>query len=382
MPITGARTASTPSTEVLEALDAAACGLLQTTADGTFLRVNRPFCQWLGYPADELVGKRRFQDLLTIGGRLFHQTHWVPLMEMQGSISEVKLEVVDHAGAAIPVVVNALRRKHGGGVIHEIAAFIARDRDMYERELVQSRKRLEAMVAEATKLQAEAKARATFAEQMMGIVSHDLRNPLSIIQVSTALLTRGELSPRQQRALTRISSATEKSTRLIADLLDFTQAQVGKGLAVALESIDLHECVAETIEDLTVAYPARILVHRRVGAGACLADAGRLAQLIGNLVSNAMAYGVPAAPVTVISTVEATSFAISVHNQGPPIPAEALPGLFQPMTRGSSVGRGSRSVGLGLYIVNEIARAHGGRTVATSLPGEGTTFTTVIPRSA
>lgn len=366
----------------MEVLDAAACGLLQTTADGTFLRVNRLFCQWLGYSADQLVGKRRFQDLLTIGGRLFHQTHWVPLLQMQGSISEVKLEAVDHLGAAIPIVVNALRRTDGGIIVHEIAAFIARDRDKYERELVQSRKRLETLVADATRLQAEAKARATFAEQMMGIVSHDLRNPLSTIQMGTVLLARGELSPSQQRALARISSATEKATRLIADLLDFTQAQLGKGLAVSLESIDLHQSVAETIDDLTVAYPARRLVHRQVGAGACLADAGRLAQLVGNLVSNAMAYGVPDAPVTVVSTVEVSSFSISVHNQGAPIPTEALPGLFQPMSRGSAVGRGSRSVGLGLYIVNEIARAHGGRTGATSLPDEGTTFTTVIPRSA
>lgn len=382
MSVTGAPKGSTPSSEVLEALDAAACGLLQTTADGTLLRANRLFCQWLGCTADELVGKRRFQDLLTIGGRLFHQTHWVPLLQMQGSISEVKLELVDRVGAALPVVVNALQRADGGVIVHEIAAFMARDRDMYERELVQARKRLEALVAEGTKLQAEAKARATFAEQMMGIVSHDLRNPLSTIQMATALLTLERLSASQQRSVARISSATEQAARLIADLLDFTQAQVGKGLAVTLESIDLHQCVAETLENLTVAYPARRLVHRRVGAGNCLADAGRLAQLVGNLVSNAMAYGVPEAPVTVTSTVEASSFTISVHNEGPPIPAAALPGLFQPMSRGSSVGQGSRSVGLGLYIVNEIARAHGGRTVATSLASEGTTFTTVIPRSA
>ena len=108
---------------------------------------------------------------------------------------------------------------------------------------------------------AYAKRYRTVVFDLVGIVSHDLRNPLSTIQMGTALLTRGELSASQQRAVARISSATEQATRLIADLLDFTQAQVGKGLAVALESIDLHECVAETLEDLTVAYPARRLVH-------------------------------------------------------------------------------------------------------------------------
>ncbi len=365
---------------MLQALDGAACGLLQTAADGTFLRVNRLFCQWLGYPADELVGKRRFQDLLTVGGRVFHQTHWAPLLQMQGSISEVKLDLVDRSGASIPVVVNALRRSEAGVVVHEIAAYVARDRDKYERELLLSRKRLEVLVAEATRLQAEAKERAVFAEQMMGIVSHDLRNPLSTINTGAALLARGDLSPTQQRVVSRISSATERAKRLIADLLDFTQARLGSGLSVALECVDLHAVLAEAVEDLRLAYPGRSLLHQRAGEGTCLADANRLAQLVGNLVSNAITYGAPDSPVSVRSAAEETSFSISVHNEGPAISPDVLPHVFQPMSRGSEAGRASRSVGLGLYIVSEIARAHGGRTSVTSQPGQGTTFTTVIPR--
>lgn len=343
--------------------------------------MNRLFCQWLGYSADELVGNRRFQDLLTVGGRVFHQTHWAPLLQMQGSISEVKLELVARGGAAVPVVVNALRRTESDVVVHEIAAYVARDRDKYERELVLSRRRLETLVAEATKLQAESRERAVFAQQMMGIVSHDLRNPLSTIQTGAVLLARGELSPSQHRVLARISSATERATRLIADLLDFTQAQLGSGLTVVPEPIDLHAVLAEAAEDLRLAYPGRRLLHECVGAGTCLADPNRLTQLIGNLVSNAMTYGAPEAPVTVVSTVEEVSCAISVHNEGPAIPPEILPRVFQPMSRGSEAGRASRSVGLGLFIVSEIARAHGGRTSVTSSPGQGTTFTTVIPRA-
>jgi sigma-B regulation protein RsbU (phosphoserine phosphatase) len=366
---------------VLQVLDTAACGLLQTAADGTFRRVNRLFRQWSGYPADQLIGKRRFQDLLTIGGRVFHQTHWAPLLQMQGSISEVKLELVDRAGSTMPLVVNALLRNDHGIIVHEIAAFIARDRDKYERELLRSRRRLEVLVTEATKLQAEAKERAVFAEQMMGIVSHDLRNPLSTIQTGAALLARGELSAGQQRMLTRIASATDRATRLIGDLLDFTQAQLGNGLAVAPLPIDLHDVVAEAVEDLRLAYSGRTIIHESVGAGACLADANRLAQLVGNLVSNALTYGAHDTPVRVVSSVEGSAFTILVHNQGPAIAADVLPHVFQPMSRGSEAGRASRSVGLGLYIVSEIARAHGGRTTVTSTPAEGTTFTTVVPRS-
>ena len=93
-----------------------------------------------------------------------------------------------------------------------------------------------------------------------------------------------------------------------------------------------------------------------------------------------MAYGVPDVPVTVVSKIEDDAFSISVHNQGPAIPPDLLPHIFQPMSRGSEAGRATRSIGLGLYIVSEIARAHGGRTSVASTALEGTTFTVVIPR--
>jgi sigma-B regulation protein RsbU (phosphoserine phosphatase) len=362
-------------------LDQAACGLMRTTADGTFLRVNRTFCNWVGRTPDTLIGRRRFQDLLTMGGRIFHQTHWTPLLQMQGSISEVKLEVLHTEGTAIPMVFNAIQREQQGAPVHDLAAFVARDRDKYERELVLSRKRLEDLVAETTRLHAEAKDRALFAEQMIGIVSHDLRNPMSSIQMGVHLLAQAEPAPSQQRILARIKRSAERATRLIADLLDFTQARVGKGLSINLEAIDLHAVAAETVDELCHVYPARTLIHRQIGQGACTADASRLEQVIGNLVSNAMAYGSREKPVTVTSTVDTSTFSIAVHNEGAPIPTATQPGLFQPMARGTTVANPARSVGLGLFIVSEVAKAHGGKALVASTPEHGTTFTVLIPRA-
>lgn len=76
----------------------APCALIVTSKAGVILRVNTTFCEWLGYPKDQLIGRRKLQELLTIGGRIFHQTHWIPLLEMQGSISEVKLEFATSDG--------------------------------------------------------------------------------------------------------------------------------------------------------------------------------------------------------------------------------------------------------------------------------------------
>jgi sigma-B regulation protein RsbU (phosphoserine phosphatase) len=367
-----------PPEEALAWLDGAPCGLMQTAADGTFLKANRTFCGWIGLPSSALIGRRRFQDLLTMGARIFHQTHWAPLLQMQGSISEVKLDVVHQDGTTIPMVLNAVRREDRGAVVHDLAAYVARDRDKYERELVLSRKRLESLVAEATRLEAESKDRAVFAEQMIGIVSHDLRNPLSAIVTAGALLAGQGASASQQRIIERVSRSADRALRLIGDLLDFTQARVGTGLSVSIASVDLHQAVADAVEELIHVYPERVLRHVRAGEGRCSADVHRLHQLIGNLVSNAMTYGDRAHPVTVTSSIEAGSCSIAVHNHGTPIPPEAHATIFEAMTRGATTSA-TRSVGLGLFIVREIARAHGGIATLDSSAANGTTFRASFP---
>ncbi|MEO5671214.1 MAG: PAS domain-containing sensor histidine kinase [Ramlibacter sp.] len=354
----------------------AACGLACTSDDGTFLTVNETLCQWLGKSAEELVGKTKLQGLLTMGARIFHQTHWAPLLRMQGSVSEVKLEVIHGDGHAIPMVMNARRREVQGGVVHEIAMIVAHDRDAYEKELVASREKLQSLVEETTKLHEEAKDRALFAEQMVGIVSHDLRNPLSSILMGTALLARS--SANQEAVLGRINRAADRATRMIADLLDFTQARLGKGIALSRGAMDLRRCVSEAVEELSLAYPGRSIVHTHTGESNCTADGDRLAQLVGNLVSNAVAYGRQDTPVTVFSECSGGATRIAVRNAGDPIPANLQATLFQPMVRGE-VDASRRSVGLGLFIVNEIVKSHGGSVSVTSTAEDGTTFVAVLP---
>jgi sigma-B regulation protein RsbU (phosphoserine phosphatase) len=366
---------------VQSALDAVPCGLLRTDENGAILRANRTFCEWVGRSPEEL-GKQRLQDLLTMGGRIFHQTHWMPLLQMQGSIAEVKLDFVQRSGGTVPVMLNARRRVEGGRVVDDVAAFVARDRDRFERELVLARKRLEEAVAESTRLHEEAKDRAVVSEQMMAIVSHDLRNPLQTIHMGVQLLKRGELAPRQVEVLDRIARATDRSHRLIADLLDFTAARLGKGIHVHPQPIALHASVAEVVGDLSQAYPGRELRHEASGEGDCAADPDRIAQLVGNLVANAMAYGDPQQPVTVRSAIGGSRFRLEVHNHGTPIPAHLQPTVFQPMVRGDTDGSALRSVGLGLFIVSEIAKAHGGEVGLASTAEAGTTFRATFPRAA
>ncbi|MDQ2926561.1 MAG: PAS domain-containing sensor histidine kinase [Pseudomonadota bacterium] len=373
----------------------AACGLLVTDVDGTIRLVNETFCRWIGYSRDELLGMRKLQDLLTMGGKIFHQTHWSPLLQLQGSVAEVKLDVLARDGQTVPMILNAVRRNDSGSVRHEIAAFVAKDRQRYEQEFVQARKRAEELLVKESEAQrallaaqaelnlqrVSAEDRALFAEQMVGIVSHDLRNPLSTINLSADLLLRDELSARQRRVVEGIGRAVARSTRLIGDLLDFTQARIGGGIQVSPREIDVHAVVAQALDELRVAFPSAQIVHERTGAGASFADDDRLTQVLGNLVANAVAYGDPESGVSIVTTIEDDVFVVAVHNRGPVIPPDVLPTLFDAMTRGATPGA-QHSVGLGLFVVREIAHAHGGVASAESSPDAGTTVSITLPRQS
>ena len=372
----------------------AACGLLVTDAAGTIRVVNDTFCQWTGHRREDLIGRRKLQDLLTMGGRIFHQTHWAPLLQIQGSVAEVKLDLIHANGEVKPMILNAVSRLTGDVVRHEIAAFGAADRHRYERELLLARRRAEdlhtksmetqrALVATQAELDLQKQAaedRASFAEQMVGIVSHDLRNPLSAIKMSALLLGRGPLDAKQRAVLGRIVGSVDRARRLVSDLLDFALARVGHGLPLTLAPIDLQRVVAAAVDELAVVFEGRALLHEHAGEGACLADAQRLTQLVGNLVTNAMSHGAAGGTVRVKSRIEATGASISVHNEGPAIASALLERIFDPMTRGAAGDGGQRSVGLGLYIVRQIARAHSGEVHVASTPGDGTTFTLTMPR--
>lgn len=369
-----------------ERYEHAPCGLLSTSAGGTIERVNQTFCAWLGYPAAELVERQRIQDLLTIGCKIFHQTHWMPLLQMRGSAAEVQLDFVHRDGTVIPMIVNAVQQQAGQATRLDIAALVATDRKTYERELLAARKRAEELLESERLVQAklervlrdqeqQSHQRAVLAEQLIGIVSHDLRTPLNAISLGATLLDRLQLPSPGQQTVRRIASASLRANRLISDLLDLTQARLGGGLRVTRAAIDLHGMVRDCVEELRLASPGRALEHRMRGDSVVFADGDRLAQVVTNLASNALTYGLPDRPVTITSEATGAELSLTVHNEGPPVPEALIPHIFEPMRRGDQqVKLGSRSVGLGLYIVHEIARAHGGCVSVTSTAESGTSF--------
>ena len=237
--------------------DDVACGLVRTDNKGRILWVNQFFCLWLGFEPEQLVGKKKLQDLMTIGGRIFHQTHWQPLLQQQNSVAEIKLDFEAANGAIVPMLANALRRERDGQTIHDVAFFVARDRHKYEQELLNTRTKLQALIAEATRLEALANDRAAFAEQMIGIVSHDLRNPF-VGNPYWSSRARADKSERTAEAHERPRRSVHQSCeQVVADLLDFTTARIGVGIPVAPRAGDLDATVAEAVAELGPSYPER-----------------------------------------------------------------------------------------------------------------------------
>jgi signal transduction histidine kinase len=231
--------------------------------------------------------------------------------------------------------------------------------------------------------EAELRRRVEFEQQLIGIVSHDLRNPINAITLAAhALLRREELDARATKSASRILSSAERATRMIRDLLDFTQARLGGGISLERRPTDLRHLVDQVLDEVGVAWPERHLQVRQRGCTTGEWDSDRMAQVVSNLVTNALKYSPMDTPVRVELRAEDDAVELSVHNDGPPIPPDVLPRLFEPLQRGTpQVDRASRSIGLGLYIVKHLVEAHGGTVGARSGQGQGTAFTVRLPRS-
>ncbi|MEQ1502147.1 MAG: PAS domain-containing protein [Myxococcota bacterium] len=224
--------------------------------------------------------------------------------------------------------------------------------------------------------------RSEYEQQLIGIVSHDLRSPLQAVRVaSSLLLKRGNLDDQQGKAIARIVTSAERATRLIADLLDFAEARSSGRIPIRPGRVDLRDVTRQVVDEVMLAHPDRTVELDHDGDVVGAWDGDRIAQVIGNLVANAVQHGSADHPVAVRSRAEGDRVVLDVHNHGAPIATADLGRLFEPYQRGGGAGR-ITGVGLGLYIAREIVDAHGGRIGVRSAASAGTTFTVVLPRSA
>jgi signal transduction histidine kinase len=218
-------------------------------------------------------------------------------------------------------------------------------------------------------------------DTILGIVGHDLRNPLGAIHMSAALLQkRGGLEGWQARTVERMRSSAGRMARIIADLLTYTRTRLGSGIPVQLREADLGAVVARVVDELRAANADREIAVDAQGELGGWWDPDRLEQVASNLVSNAVDHGDPGTAVRVSLEGGHDDVVLTVANTGPGMPPEVLAHLFEPFSRPPDErSRKASGLGLGLYISREIVRGHGGEISARATEGE-TVVTVKLPR--
>ena len=284
------------------------------------------------------------------------------------------------------------------------AGFLAKERDTTDRDLTGERTHSDSLIIDqreaneqmvratiraqelaveaeeargrAEKSEGELRAVAEFREMFIGILAHDLRNPVGAIVIGAAtLLQRGRLNEQDAETVARIIRSSQRVTRMIGQVLDLTSARLGGGLKIEPRPTDLREVLGNVVGEFEATL--QVVVEGDVTG---TWDPDRLAQVVSNLVRNAIEYANPATVVTLKARADGADVVVEISNRGAPIPVDILPVIFEPFRRAreretSATG----NLGLGLYIARQIMLSHGGTLDAHSADGT-TTFVMRLPR--
>ena len=206
-------------------------------------------------------------------------------------------------------------------------------------------------------------------DQFIAVLGHDLRNPLQAISMATELLQMEPLSDRARRNSVRIQQSVARMVHLVHDVLDFARGRLGGGIPVSLYADQaLAEELQQVVEEVRLAWTRPDIEAHFAIAVPVVCDRQRMAQLLSNLLTNAVTHGEPGAPIRVEAHAAEDNFSIAVHSRGA-ISDENAERLFRPFTRAVS-DQPRPGLGLGLYIAAEIASAHGGTLSVESIEGD------------
>jgi len=238
--------------------------------------------------------------------------------------------------------------------------------------------------------EALAESTAAYAEQVnrsrdifLAILGHDLRAPLQAVSLSTEMLMRkANLEGDALVCATNIKRSARHMAVMVSDLLELVRSRLGKSLPIEPAPMDLADVTHAAIAEACAGNPECDPTVKVQGDTRGVWDAGRLRQLLQNLIGNALQHGLNKRDVTLTLTGQPDAVRLTVHNFGAPIPEEAIGTIFDPLVRSADeeLGEPSTSLGLGLFIVKEVVDAHGGTIEVSSNEADGTLFTVVLPR--
>lgn len=325
---------------------------------GAELPINQTFCKKVREDRHGVLIDHVAEDEI-------YKTHPVPAQ--YGFQSYISIPIILSDGrffgtlCALDPKPNSVKSPEVVGMFNLFAQLIASQLESGER-LLHSQGRLEEQLRIAE-----------VREQFIAVLGHDLRNPLGAISSAATVLER---LPQTEKGLTLIGMMRKSALRmgeLIDNVMDLARSRLGSGLSVARSHSNIEPIVMQVVSEARAKWPDRTIIVDMQHTGDVYCDPFRMAQLLSNLLANALTYGAADKPVAVRASAPTEGFELSVANAGTPIPAEKLGRLFEPFSRGDTPSD-NQGLGLGLYISTEIAKAHGGQLVATSTVDE-TRFT-------
>ncbi len=348
----------------------APCGYLSTLPDGTIVKVNQTLLDWTGHAREALLAGTRFQALLTVGSKVYYETHYAPLLRMQGAANEIAFDLTCADGRILPVVANSRQRRDAQGrpLFNRITIFDSTDRKRYERELLLARRRAEQTAKDKSDL--------------LAVLSHDIRNPLNALMGVVQLLDRSSLDDGQRRLVRILKSSSGNLLGLLDHVLELSKSESGT-FALVETRFSLHDLIGDVVSTFQAqARERQVELRSSVDDGVpetVIGDPVAIRQIVTNLVANAVKFTERGrVEVTVRATGvsgDAVSLALAVSDTGIGIAPELAERIFNEFTQANyETLRKFGGTGLGLTIARRLLALYGSKVELASVPGEGSTF--------
>lgn len=376
----------------------APCGYLSTMEDGTLIDVNDTFLAFTGYSREEIIENKRFEDFLSIGGKIYHETHFAPLLHMQGEVSQINFDFIRKDETRFPVLINAIKQSVNEKQ-HNYIQFIVVDitqRKQYEMELMNAKRKSEELLTQLSKVNKELtnniqviaeqsqqleKLNAT-KDKFFSIVAHDLRSPLSSLKMFLSLLIDDIDRLNKEDILTissLISDSVDSTIKMADNLITWAMVQMGDS-QFNEETIKVKD-ITSNIFDVyqNVALEKGINISFSVDDSlTIIGDKNQIEFVIRNLVNNAIKFTHKNGFVSLTAkSLPDRLVKISVSDSGVGISDEYKRELFSISKKQSTNGTsGEKGTGLGLMLSYEFMKLNGGQIEIESSLGKGTTFHT------
>jgi len=348
------------------------CGYMSIHADGTIININNTLLKWLGFERREILLEKKFQDLLSKGGKIYFQTHLIPLLQMQGEFLEINMELKGKHSVQIPTLINAKKVEESDAkTTYRLSILDITQRKLYEKELLLARKEAERKAQRLEQINEEL-------ERFANRASHDLQAPLNTLTAILYLLEKDEHikeGEESEKLVSLIKKNTSYMRKMIRDLLEYTRMDEDK----EFKPVSLNDALENAIEILNDDINNNNAVITSSDLPVVKGAESQLVRLFQNLLSNAIKYRSEENPVIKIELENAEDFyTIRVIDNGIGIDQKYEQKIFEFMERlhGNSEIEGT---GIGLSTCKRIVENHGGEIGVNSEEGKGSTFYFTLP---